>query len=255
MEKIFEVRDRRIKEKFDIDDAYLNGYAKLCGIYATGVYVSLCRHADKEQKCFPSQKLIAEELNISEKQVNRSIKILESYKIIIKERVGKKANNRYWLTDKSEWTTSPIINKSDRTTSPIHTDYQSYHHRTTSPIHSKDTHIKDTHSKDAIAKAIDEKNINSLISLFKEVSPFTYKEWFGNTTQRKASADLLEKLSFNDLEVLITKGLPKLNTLSYVPRDCKAFSPYELNKNLDKIVAKIKELKRSAKSEKENIII
>ena len=81
----FEVRDMRHKEKFQIDDIYLNGYAKKCGIYATGVYVSLCRHADTDQKCFPSLKKIAEELNISEKQVGRAIKILEENRIIFKK--------------------------------------------------------------------------------------------------------------------------------------------------------------------------
>ena len=37
--------------------------------------------------------------------------------------------------------------------------------------------------------------------------------------------------------------------MSFVAKDCKAFNPYELEKNFDKIVAKIKELqlKRSDK--------
>jgi biotin operon repressor len=142
----FEVRDMRVREKFQIDDAYLNGYAKKCGIYATGVYVSLCRHVDKEQKCWPSLKKIAEELGISEKQVGRSINSLEAYNIIVKIRKGKKLNNRYILLDKSEWTDSPITK-----------DSQSYHYRTDSPIHSKDTHIKDTHKKGALS--IEEKKL------------------------------------------------------------------------------------------------
>ena len=78
----FEVRDMRHKEKFQIDDIYLNGYAKKCGIYATGVYISLCRHSDaKLQECWPSIRKIAEELNISEKQVGRALKILEENKL------------------------------------------------------------------------------------------------------------------------------------------------------------------------------
>jgi hypothetical protein len=74
--------DNRSKEKFQMDDAYLNGYARLCGIYATGVYVSLCRHADKDQYCFPSFKLSAEELAISEKSVQRGIAELVQWNII-----------------------------------------------------------------------------------------------------------------------------------------------------------------------------
>jgi len=135
----FEIRDLRRKDKFFIDDLYLNGYAKKCGVYATGVYLSLCRHADKHQRCFPSWKKIAEELRISTKQVGRSIKILESFNIIKKFRVGKKLNNRYVLLDKSEWVDSPFIK-----------DYQSNHIITDSPFHSKDTHNKDTNNKEEI---------------------------------------------------------------------------------------------------------
>ena len=137
----FEIRDMRHKEKFEIDDFYLNGFAKKCGIYATGVYVSLCRHVNKEQQCWPSIRKIAEELNISEKQVSRSLAILEKYKIIFKKRLGKKLNNRYILLDKSEWTHSPIT-----------TDSQSDHLRTDSPIHSKDTQLRYTQKKGSSKK-------------------------------------------------------------------------------------------------------
>lgn len=102
-EQKFEVRDLRRKEKFFMDDLYLNGYAKKCGIYATGVYLSLCRHANKEQSCYPSIGKIAEELNISRSQVIRVIKVLKKHNIIRVIRIGKKLNNRYLLLDKSEW--------------------------------------------------------------------------------------------------------------------------------------------------------
>ena len=100
----FEVRDMRHKEKFEIDDIYLNGYAKKCGVYATGVYISLCRHANnKTQECWPSIRKIAEELNISQVMVQKSLKILEKSKIILKKQTGKGLNNRYILLDKSMW--------------------------------------------------------------------------------------------------------------------------------------------------------
>ena len=57
--RTFEVRDRREKGWFYIDNEYLNGFAKHFGAIGTAIYVSLCRHADGEQKCYPSQKLIA----------------------------------------------------------------------------------------------------------------------------------------------------------------------------------------------------
>lgn len=101
IEAEFEVRD--IREKFyQVDDTYLNGWAKKCGIYATGVYNVLCRHASRDQSCFPSVKLIADKLSVSPRQVTRAIKALEAYHIIMVER-SSGGQNRYWLTDKSQW--------------------------------------------------------------------------------------------------------------------------------------------------------
>lgn len=100
--------DRRKKEKFLVDDAYLNGYAKLYGIQATGVYMVLCRHCNKDQECFPSKKTISEKLSISERSVYSAIKKLEQSNIIKVKNQGRKKdgsfkNLTYILLDKSEW--------------------------------------------------------------------------------------------------------------------------------------------------------
>lgn len=112
MENI-EIRDFRKKDFFWLDDAYLNGYAKLCGIYATGVYLSLCRHANKNQQSWPSLDLIAEELNLgSTNTVVKAIKQLEKWNIIKVERTKNKETKRqnpniYTLLDKSVWKEKP----------------------------------------------------------------------------------------------------------------------------------------------------
>lgn len=108
------IRDLRAKF-FQIDDEYLNGYAKLCGINATGVYLSMCRHASKQQTCFPSKKLIAEELNLSERSVYTAIKKLEEFKIIKVEQQGRKVNGSfknllYTLLNKTQWKDKPSAN-------------------------------------------------------------------------------------------------------------------------------------------------
>ncbi len=101
------VRDLRVKEKFVVDDVYLNGYARHCGIYATGVYMTLCRHANNNQEAFPSVELMMEKLNISRCSVLRAIKILEDFKIIrvVKRKTEKGTYrlNLYMLLDKSQW--------------------------------------------------------------------------------------------------------------------------------------------------------
>ena len=102
-EEEFEIRDIRKKEQFVVDNAYLNGYAKVCGIYATGVYVALCRHADiSRQTCFPSITLMTKKLDISRSQVIRALKVLEDYNIIRREKTRGKGN-MYWLIDKKHW--------------------------------------------------------------------------------------------------------------------------------------------------------
>jgi len=103
----FEVRDIRTKSFYRVDDAYLNGYARVLKPTATAVYNSLCRHADINQESFPSLKTIAEEHGIAVKSVQRAIKKLKEYNIIHYEQIrgekGKWLRNRYTLLDKSAW--------------------------------------------------------------------------------------------------------------------------------------------------------
>jgi hypothetical protein len=99
----FEVRDLREKGRFIMDDKFLNGYARFLEIYAVGVYSSLCRYANKEQKCWPSVKKITKELSIGRNKAIDSIKYLEFWKIIKKKRVGSHCTNRYFLLKKDCW--------------------------------------------------------------------------------------------------------------------------------------------------------
>jgi hypothetical protein len=104
-EEEFEVRDRR-EGMYQVDDAYLNGWARKCGVYATAVYNVLCRHSGRDQSCFPSGKLIADKLHISTRQVSRALRILESHNIIVTED-NSGGKNKYWLINKSEWKDPP----------------------------------------------------------------------------------------------------------------------------------------------------
>lgn len=105
----FKVRDQRDKDWFFMDNEYLNGFAKIFGAVGTAIYVSLCRHSElNEQKCFPSQKLISEELNIGTTTVKKYIKLFEKHHLIYIERqrdpaTKKRLPNIYWLLAKTEW--------------------------------------------------------------------------------------------------------------------------------------------------------
>lgn len=111
--KQFKVRDLRRKDKYTVDDEYLNGYAKLCGPFGTCVYNSLCRHANKEQESWPSVDLMADQHGINRKSILRGIQLLKDWGIIevTKEKDDKtkrQLNNTYWLIDKSEWKPKPL---------------------------------------------------------------------------------------------------------------------------------------------------
>ena len=106
-QNLFKIRDLRKKDQFKIDDAYLNGYARICKPVATAVYTSLCRHAEfNSQKAFPSQELMALQHSIPIRAVRRGIKKLIEHNIVMVERErrgGKFINYIYTLLDKSEW--------------------------------------------------------------------------------------------------------------------------------------------------------
>jgi len=104
----FKVRDLRIKEKFSMDDAYLNGWARYCGPDATLVYLCLCRHANFDtQQAYPAELLIADKVNITIRRVRKGIRSLKEYNIILveqnKDKKGRFANYIYTLLDKSGW--------------------------------------------------------------------------------------------------------------------------------------------------------
>ena len=162
----FKVRDLR-KNYFVVDDAYLNGYAKFCGIYATGVYVALCRHAGKEQSCFPSKLTMANKLGISERIVYTAIKELLKWDIIKIESQGRKEDGSYksltyYLLDKSQWKTKPSANGADGTkqhTPSANKDTTRRHHVPNKETHNKGTHIRKREEIEKLRKRLKEKKV------------------------------------------------------------------------------------------------
>jgi len=155
------IKDKRSKGWFFLDNKYLNGYAKIFGAVGTAIYVSLCRHADAEQRCFPSQELIAKELGIATRTVRKYLKMFIDYNLIQVKREksakGRWLNNVYYLIDKSEWKSVqrqqvPVDNQTDDqrqlTTKPEATDDTIQRHY----VPTKNTNKKNTNKKE-LAKA------------------------------------------------------------------------------------------------------
>jgi len=175
----FEVRDLRRKEKLFIDDDYVNGYAKYLDTFATAVYLSLCRHADKHQTCFPSVQRIAEQHNIDRKTVIARIKTLEEHNLIKKEKnrnsKGKFQHNRYYLIDKTEWKKYTVSRGRDMVTHvPPHptTASRGKDISTSRGRDRKVSHIKDTHIREREITLLKKKNYTSL----KDLTPSVLKE-------------------------------------------------------------------------------
>jgi hypothetical protein len=102
-ERLFEKRNIYTGGHFVMDDVYIDHYAKLCGAYATCVYMGLCRYADRiTQSCSPRIGLLADRLRISTRQVIRVLKILEDYNIIRIERTPGEVS-KYVLIDSKYW--------------------------------------------------------------------------------------------------------------------------------------------------------
>lgn len=115
-DKPFKVRDRRKESRYYIDNEFLNGYAKQVGWQGQVVYTALCRHASREETCFPSLRHLADELGISETSVKTGIKNLKEYNIIVSKirtgKAGKRISSFYYLLDRKQW--SPVFKWSNR---------------------------------------------------------------------------------------------------------------------------------------------
>ncbi len=184
MEKQLKVRDLRQKEKFVINDVYLDRHARILGVTASAVYMSLCRHADRNQECFPSQELIAREHNISPRSVKRAIKRLKEANMILirRERLGhgRWRNNVYVLLDRGQWRSPEGLRGlwttrgQNRHRPGDNNDRTRGHHSPTKETHKKDTHKKDTHIKDI--GEIDIFSLNEEGGWFRPGTPRSDKE-------------------------------------------------------------------------------
>lgn len=152
-EKI-EIRDARNKAMYRVDDAYLNGYARLCGVYSTAVYNSLCRHSDNHQKSFPSIELMSEQHGVDRKTIMRAVDILEQWGIVRvirskDEHTKRQKPNVYILVDKSLWKQKPSPSQVLGAESLWGTDPSpSGSESRVPPRDCKDTHIKEAQIKD-----------------------------------------------------------------------------------------------------------
>lgn len=211
-----------------MDNDYLNGYAKHFGAVGTAVYLSLCRHADNEtQKCFPAQKLIAEEVGIERKTVIKYIRLFSKYHLIKiereRDRDKKWANNVYTLLDKENWSSPEAM--SNKYTRVGHVQMKDKSH--VQQIHTKDTQdTKETHISNASVA------VNPILELFKGLNP-SYERLYSNKTQRGAVDRLLKKYGADKVSKMIEYA-ESVKSEQYAP---VITTPLQLENSLGKLIA------------------
>lgn len=235
MQTKFKIRDLRKKEQFIVDDAYLNGYAKIFGPNSTAVYLSLCRRANKEQFCFPSERLIAKDHGLTEKTSRKYLRLIERANIIRIEKErrqdGKYQCKTYYLLDKSEWK-HPSVFSTDgnkRHKPSVNNRQNQRYEIPTKDAHGKDVNIKDTASPAAKADSSNKRD-----------EPMTLKEfidWCDKSSQRHI------RIIGNWAETIEPNLKTKKQWESFIKRNLRAaknLEPFE-DKQLIEAFSKIEE--------------
>lgn len=261
------IRDLRRKEKFQVDDEYLNGYAKLCGVYATAVYICLCRHADYHtQSCFPSIETMAEKLSVSRDSVIKGIHLLEKWGIIKKEKTrhpdnAKWINNSYVLLDKSVWVPKPSHVGNSDVDSHVGVSIKPRRSQPQSQVavaDGKDYTLEgDTLEGGNSEELRDKKTFQYskegalVIELFVKNLNGSCSRYYANTTQRKACDFLLKEHGFDRVKKLIEETLPKTNKIAYMP---SITTPLQLVEKYADLEAKMYQLKNKKEINKPKVI-
>lgn len=108
---LFEIRDKREKDWFWVNNEFVDLYGQKIGSNAVAVYFVLCRHANNDtQQCFPSMETIGRKAGIkNRKTISKAIHVLKEYGVIEVEQAigsdGKRLNNIYHLTNPRSWKT------------------------------------------------------------------------------------------------------------------------------------------------------
>ena len=242
-----EIRDNRQKEWFWLDNEYLNGYARLLGASCTVVYLSLCRHSDNQtQQCYPSIKLIAEENGISRDTVMRAIKKLEDWNIVnvkkSRKEDGTQANNIYTLTSKKVWKSKPSsieqpsVAESQNEASPSRKSTPSR----VAPEGYNNTNTNNTQYNNTSEQA---RKVSQVLKEMETLDP-KIKNYYSNTTQRKACEFLIEEYQYEKVIQMI-QTIPKLKSLPYMP---SITTPCELRDKWQKVIDTVKREREKQKT-------
>jgi DNA-binding transcriptional ArsR family regulator len=101
-DKPIEITDGRGHGYFTVDDLFVDEFMRMAGGNVVMVYLSLCRHTNKERLCWPSIRRMSMQSKMSPNSVTKSIKWLEDHRMLKIDR-EKGGTNIYRLLEKKKW--------------------------------------------------------------------------------------------------------------------------------------------------------
>ena len=203
------------------------------------VYFWICSFANEDGNCFPSHTIIAQKSGVSTRTVIRSIEILETLGVLKKEvrmKNNEKISNLYQLLIKVSSDTMSV--PSDTMSVP---PSDTMAHRTIPTLFNK-TNLT---GEIVISQA---KEIDKIIDLFKAVNP-NFDKLFRNKTQREATERLIKKWGMAKVEGMVI-ALPEIIAKPYAPR---ITTPWDLEKDLAKLIAFVKQEKNKTNAFSEKV--
>ena len=104
-------KNRRKKGWYKIGNIFIDEHARNIGYTASVIYLCIKRYMDNKTRiAFPSEELIAQNLNMDRRTVQRAVKKLEDYGFIVKEKKiykGRWPHNTYYFTQSENWLSQP----------------------------------------------------------------------------------------------------------------------------------------------------
>jgi hypothetical protein len=132
-----------------------------------------------------------------------------------------------------------------------HTECRNEHHSSPQTSHTINKNEKNDKKKEENTNTGDEssQDVNLFIDMFKTINP-THENLFRNKTERASAERLLKKFGMEKMKSTL-ENLPDIISLPYAPA---ITTPYELEKNLGKLILFVNKNKNLADKKSSNVI-
>ena len=251
-DKLKIIDDSGDKKYFTMIPNYILNHSTL---WDREVYIQMKRITGENGTCWTSQKTLAKQCGISINRLKKSLKYLVEHKWIkqigTKEVItngGFQEVNEYKVADLWKLNVdyyeakgvSPCDIPSTKGVSPKSQRGITGEAKGVSPCDDKEEPREEEPFKNTSNEVA---GIQKVINSFKGVNP-TYGRLFGNTTQRSAAGRLLKQ--FGEEELIAMVG--QLATINAMPYMTPTTTPYELERNMGRIKAKLEQSQNKIKT-------